>query len=72
MRAVLAAVNRMDDDEYDLIYAHDIRITKKEIQSQDYTEFIMKVLNKAIQVTGEIEDNDIRGRTLFEKFGQFC
>ena len=72
MRSILAAVNRMDDNEYDFIFAHDIRVTKNEIQTHDYTEFIMKVLNKAIQVTGEIEENDVRGRTLFEKYTQFC
>jgi len=27
MRAILASVNRMDDDEYDLILAHNIQVT---------------------------------------------
>ena len=65
MRSILASVNRIDDNQFDLIFAHDIRVTKQEIENNDYTEFIMKVLNKAIQITGEIEENEVRGRTLF-------
>ena len=36
-------------------------------ESGDYTAFIMRVINSAIQVTQETQD-DSRDRTIFEKF----
>ena len=42
------------------------------MKSHNYTQFIMKVINKAIEITGEVDPKDTRGRTLFEKYSEFC
>ena len=49
MREVLSSINRAEDEEFDLIYAHKIKITAEEIKEEDYTAFIMNVINKAIE-----------------------
>ena len=48
MREVLSSINRAENEEFDLINAHDIKITAEEIKDKDYIAFIMKVINKAI------------------------
>lgn len=47
-----------------------MRIKKKE-KNGDYTAFIMKVINKAIEVTDEIDEKDYLQQTIFEKFKGF-
>jgi hypothetical protein len=47
----------------------DVEILKLE-ESGDYTSFIMKVLNAAINVTQDNKD-DARERTIFERFSEF-
>ena len=85
MREVITEVNRMDDQENDLIWTSGIRIVdyikveeKEDNENQaislpedeNYTEFIMKVINSATSVTQENKD-DFRERTVFEKFKEF-
>jgi hypothetical protein len=51
MREVIAEINRVEDEENDLIYANNIKIGDFINKEGDYTQFIMQVLNKAIKVT---------------------
>jgi hypothetical protein len=43
----------------------------KRQEDGNYTEFIMRVINRAVEVTGEIDPKDPFQRTLFEKFVAF-
>ena len=85
MREAINEVNRVDDEENDLIHTCGIKIsdflsiesqdnlTNEKIifdESEDYTDFIMKVINAAIDVTQDNSD-DSRERTIFEKFKEF-
>jgi hypothetical protein len=79
MREAINEVNRVDDEENDFIFTSGIKIgdhlkmTEDKIDFDvidDYTEFIMKVINSAIQVTQENKE-DSRERTIFEKFTDF-
>ena len=79
MREVITEVNRLDDEENDLIWNSGIKISDfldvKDIGSrtneridfkedEDYTEYIMQVVNAAINVTqSNVEDE--RDRTIF-------
>ena len=74
----------MEDDENDLIFTSKIRIKdylkgiKKLVaceitdtpDDEDYTEFIMRVINAAIEVVQDCSNN-YRERTNFEKFTEF-
>jgi hypothetical protein len=46
------------------------RLTLERSVDGDYTEYIMKVINRTILVTGEIQD-DSGQKTVFEKFKEF-
>ena len=79
MREVITDVDRTDDEENDLIWTNGIRIsdyvkikdkghpTSEKIvlsENEEYTEFVMKVINSAILVTQDNKE-DKRDRTLF-------
>ena len=57
MRDVIHEVNRVEDEENDFIFTSGIKISEyldKEgnpRSDEDYTEFIMRVINSAIEVT---------------------
>ena len=73
MNSVIHEVNRVDDEENDLIYSNGIKISKylniytlnsgtpgqidvfQLGEEQDYTEFIMEVVNAAIKVVQTCE-----------------
>lgn len=52
IRDAIIDLNRMEEEKNDLIFANEIKIDKyiKE-GGEDYTEFIMTVINTAIKVT---------------------
>ena len=72
MREVISEVNRINDEENDFIYANGLRIEdyltyeKDEkgverlsfAEETDYTQYIMKVINRAIEVTQSSEDEN--------------
>ena len=69
MRQAINEVNRIDDQENDFIYTSEIKISDyledgKVRQDEDYTQFIMNVVNAVIQVTHESSD-DSQERTIF-------
>lgn len=86
MREVINEVNRANDEENDLIFANNFRIidflkfqpSQREGEPSEeivfneggYTEFIMRVINAAIEVTQENE-GDSRERTVKEVFIDF-
>lgn len=51
MREAILDINRVEDEENDLIFANGIKVEKYMKPDNDYTEFIMKVVNTAISVT---------------------
>lgn len=73
MKQVITEVNRVDDEENDFIFNCGIKISdfldnkRYAREDEDYTEFIMRVINSAIQVSQENKD-DKRERTVFQKF----
>ena len=81
MRQVITDVNRTDYEQNDFIFTSGIKIRdylnmgrdeeNKEYmnleEDGDYTEFIMKVINAAIDVT-EKNAADARERTVYQKF----
>jgi hypothetical protein len=69
MREALLSIDRNYNEELDFLYTQNLKITRED--SGDYTEFIMKVVNRAIQVTGEIDPKDPLQQTLSEKFVAF-
>lgn len=70
MREVLKEINKMEEEENDLIYANNIRIKDYINEGGDYTRFIMEVINKSIQVT-QSSEGDSKKRTEMEVFTQF-
>jgi hypothetical protein len=84
MKEVINQVDRVQDEENDLIFANGLKIsdylsTQEDPNGNeqlileeegDYTQFVMKVINTAISVTQSTE-NDSRERTIKEKFTDF-
>lgn len=59
MRDAILDINRVDEEENDLIYANGIKITDFINAHKDgYTQFIMEVINTAIRVVGSNEGDD--------------
>ena len=76
MKEAIQEVNRTDDEENDFIFTCGIKISdyldnkRHAREDEDYTQFIMRVINAAIQVSQDNKD-DMRERTVFQKFTQF-
>lgn len=75
MRQYVTELYRVDDQRNDFIYANGIKIkdympNNLPRKDEDYTEFIMTVINKIITVTQD-NSEDARERTVYEKFTQF-
>lgn len=69
MRKMINKINRAEDETTDFIFANDISIDQAEVDSKDHTGFIIKVINKVINITQL--DEDWKDRTIREKFDQF-
>lgn len=88
MNNIIEQVNKVENEENDLIFANDIKISdyldlftyseqsgKKYEQinmreDEDYTQFIMEVVNKVIKVV-QNNNEDMRQRTRKEVFADF-
>lgn len=75
MREVITDVNRSQDEKNDLIVTKDIKIgnylmRNSHIGPEDYTGFVMEVINAAINVTREPFANG-HDMTVYEKFYEF-
>ena len=60
MREAINHIDRTDDEKNDLIWTSGIKISdyiSKEKEEKDYTEFIMRVVNSAIEITQENKDD---------------
>ena len=64
MRDVINEVNRIDDEENDFIFTSGIKINEYVNSEGDYTKFIMNVLNAAIMVSHQNQE-DSRERTIY-------
>jgi hypothetical protein len=62
MRNIINEVNRVDDEENDFIYCN--KITVQYSEDDDYTAFIMRVINAIIEVPQDNRE-DKRERTIF-------
>lgn len=62
------AIDRNQNSELDFLSTQ--RLTLERSADGDYTEYIMRVINRAILVTGEIDDGAGQ-RTMFEQFKDF-
>jgi hypothetical protein len=51
MKEIITEVDRVDDEENDFIFTSGIKIADYLNKEGDYTRFIMTVINAAIQVT---------------------
>ena len=75
MREAINEVNRVEDEQNDFLYTSGIKIRDyleddKPRQDEDYTQFIMRVINAIIEVTHDNSD-DAKERTIFQKFTEF-
>ena len=57
MREAINHIDRTDDEENDFIWTSGIKIGDYISGDKDYTEFIMRVVNSAIEVTQENKDD---------------
>ena len=57
MREAINHIDRTDDEENDLIWTSGIKISDYISEEKDYTQFIMKVVNSAIEITQENKDD---------------
>lgn len=53
----------------DFLITQNLKLKKED--TGDYTEYIMEVINRAIQITGEIDPNDAYQLTMYERFVAF-
>lgn len=60
MREAITELNRVQDEENDLIYASGLEIRE---QGGDYTKFVMEVINAALRVTQSSQE-DHKDRTV--------
>ena len=58
MKSVIYEINRTEDEENDFIYANGIKIADYINDEEDYTAFIMRVVNTAIDVTQNSENDE--------------
>jgi hypothetical protein len=63
MREALLSIDRNSNEELDFLYTQKLKL--RESDDNDYTGYIMTVINRAIQVTGEIDHKDPLRQTLF-------
>jgi len=69
MKNAILNIDRIDNEELDFLMTHKLKILKQ--KDGDFTEFIMKVMNKVIELPNQISKEDPLQQTLFEKFVSF-
>lgn len=62
-------IDRSGNEELDFLFTQNIELIPQE--SGDYTPFIMKVVNKALEITVKTDGDDPLQHTLKEKFVNF-
>lgn len=60
MKEVIKEINRVEDQENDLIFANNIKLNDFKDEEGNYTRFIMEVINTAIGVTQNNDDHKER------------
>jgi hypothetical protein len=63
MRESILSIDRNFNEELDFLYTQNLKL--KVSDDNDYTGYIMNVINRAIYATGEIDHKDPLRQTLF-------
>lgn len=69
MKEMILGIDRSGNEELDFLFTQNIELIPQE--SGDYTPFIMKVVNKALEITVKTDGDDPLQHTLKEKFVNF-